>query len=144
MSIPFMQNVNKLTLGALPETLRHIATPPKQLFVTGVDLSEIMTRPRVAIVGSRKVTPYGREVTTCLARELAKRGIVIVSGLALGVDGLAHQAALEVGGTTVAVLPSPLEHIYPASHRQLAERIIQNGGSLVSFSKGGLLSNSKK
>lgn len=132
MSIPFTLSVKKLTLGALPDELRRIASPPKELYVAGVDLGEIMARPRVAIVGSRKVSPYGREVTTRLARELAERGIVIISGLALGVDGLAHRAALEVGGTTMAVLPSPLTHIYPSSHRNLAQQIIVGGGTLVS------------
>jgi len=127
-----MLNVNKLTLEVMPGPLAQIASPPKQLFIAGADLAEIMTRPRVAIVGSRKVSPYGREVTLRLARELAERGIVIISGLALGVDGLAHQAALEAGGTTVAVLPSPLEDIYPSSHRQLAKQIIDHGGALVS------------
>lgn len=132
MSIPFLSNVNKLTLDDIPAQLRQIASPPKQLFIAGADLAEFMARPRVAIVGSRKVTPYGREVTTRLARELAQRGIVVISGLALGVDGLAHQAALEVGGTTLAVLPSPLEHIYPSSHRHLAKQILEMGGALVS------------
>src|SRR5260221_4466655 len=134
MSIPFMTTVNKLTLDAsdMPEILRQIASPPKRLFVMGTPLAELMTRPRVAIVGSRKVTTYGREATTRLARELAERGVVIISGLALGVDGLAHRAALEVNGTTVAVLPSPLENIYPSSHRQLAQQILDAGGTLVS------------
>lgn len=91
-----------------------------------------MQRPRIAIVGSRKVSPYGREVTTKLAYDLASRGVVIISGLALGVDALAHKAALDAGGTTVAVLPSPLEHIYPSSHTQLAKQILENGGTLVS------------
>jgi len=127
-----MLDVNKLTLEAIPEPLRQIASPPKQLFIAGVQLTDVMAHPRVAIVGSRKVSPYGREVTMKLARELAERGVVIISGLALGVDGLAHQAALEAGGTTIAVLPSPLENIYPSSHRQLARQIIDRGGALVS------------
>lgn len=134
MSIPFLLTVNKLTLdtGTIPETLAQMATPPKELFVAGTPLAELMNRPRVAIVGSRKVSAYGREVTTKLARDLAGRGVVIISGLALGVDALAHRAALEIGGTTVAVLPSPLEHVYPASHRQLAQQILDSGGTLVS------------
>lgn len=128
-----MHTVNKLMLSRdmLPEEVARIATPPSQLFVAGTPISDIMARPRVAIVGSRKVSPYGREVTTKLARELAERGVVIVSGLALGVDSLAHQAVLDASGTTIAVLPSPLEHVYPASHRQLAEQILAHGGALI-------------
>jgi DNA processing protein len=76
-------------------------------------------------------------VTQRLAAELAKQGTVIVSGLALGVDSIAHQAALDAGGHTVAVLPSSIEEIYPASHRGLAERIVQQGGALISeYPKG--------
>ncbi|HTB49147.1 MAG TPA: DNA-processing protein DprA [Verrucomicrobiae bacterium] len=124
--------INKLTLGAYPEALRHIPSPPAQLFHAGTPLSELMKRPRVAIVGSRSVSPYGKQVTTQLARQLAEQGIVIISGLALGVDGLAHQATLEAGGLAIAVLPSPLQVIAPATNRQLGQAIIERGGALVS------------
>lgn len=129
-----MLNVNKLTLEAsdIPERLQQIASPPKRLFVMGTPLGELLALPCVAIVGSRKVSSYGREVTTKLAYDLASRGVVIISGLALGVDGLAHKAALEAGGKTIAVLPSPLEKIYPSSHAQLAKQILDSGGTLVS------------
>ena len=89
-------------------------------------------RPVVAIVGSRKPSAYGQEATYTLAYELAARGVVIVSGLALGADAIAHTAALDAGGTTVAVLPASLSTIYPASNRGLATRIIRNGGMLLS------------
>ena len=88
--------------------------------------------PTVAIVGTRKPTPYGHETTYRLSYELAKRGVVIVSGLALGVDGIAHQAALDAGGTAIAILPTPLESIHPKTHHQLAERIVKSGGALLS------------
>ena len=129
-----MHDVNKLMLDdpGMPAILRDIASPPKQLFVAGTPLTESMKLPRVAIVGSRKVSPYGREVTTKLAYDLAARGIVIISGLALGVDALAHKAALDAGGTTLAVLPSPIGHIYPSSHTALARQILENGGTLIS------------
>src|ERR1700712_5895783 len=98
-------NVKKLTItnSAYPSVLTKLPAPPQALFVLGADLSEIMARPRVAIVGSRAVSNYGKQVTAQLAGELAARGIVIVSGLALGVDGIAHEAALQAGGTTIAV-----------------------------------------
>jgi DNA processing protein len=133
----FHMKSKKLTLSkqGLPEELRRIASPPKQLYCRGVDqtnLKELLKRPRVAIVGSRSVTPYGRQVTIQLATKLAEQGIVIISGLALGVDAIAHQAALDAGGLTIAVLPSSVDTIYPASNRSLAERIVSQGGALVS------------
>lgn len=116
---------------AIPHLLQALAQPPERLFVMG-DLPALLERPRVAIVGSRKVSPYGRAITEQLAGELAEQGIIIVSGLAFGVDSIAHRAALEAGGTTIAVLPSPLNRIYPSSHHQLAQQIVQQGGALVS------------
>src|ERR1700743_3241671 len=100
-------SVKKILYNAsgYPPILNRLHDAPKQLFVAG-DLEELLARPRVAIVGSRKISNYGREVTAKLAGELAKQGIVIVSGLALGVDACAHKAALDAGGLTLAVLPS--------------------------------------
>ncbi len=125
--------VNTLTVASslLSPQLGPIPNPPKQIHYLG-DLSTALDRPRLAIVGSRKVSAYGTSVTLRLAREAAEQGIVVVSGLALGVDGLAHQGALEARGITVAVLPCGLDAIYPSSHRQLAERILQQGGALIS------------
>lgn len=107
-----------------------IPNPPKILHYSGT-LPETR-RPTVAIVGTRKPTAYGKEVTHKLAAELARKGVVIISGLALGVDGLAHRAALEVGGTTLAVLGNGLPTIYPSTHRQLGEDIVHRGGALLS------------
>lgn len=112
------------------QMLRAIANPPKSLYALGSIPSE--RRPSVAIVGTRKPSSYGREVTHYLASDLARRGIVIISGLALGVDGIAHQAALDAGGTTIAVLGNGLPQVYPSTHKSLAERIIQNGGAVLS------------
>ena len=112
------------------QILGTIALPPKWLYFIGNLPPE--RRTSVAIVGTRKPTAYGKEVTTHLAYELAKRGIVVVSGLALGVDGIAHQAALEAGGTTIAVLGNGLPKIHPSTHTQLAERIAQHGGAVLS------------
>lgn len=125
--------VKKLVYKAngYPDTLLHMASPPKVLYAAG-DLQNLLAHPRVAVVGSRRVTSYGRNITTKLAGDLAGQGIVIISGLALGVDAIAHQAALDAGGLTLAVLPSPIENIMPVSHRNLAERIIRQGGAIVS------------
>jgi DNA processing protein len=128
----------ELTHNQIPPRLQTLSSPPKALFQAGADLNELLERPVVAIVGSRRVTPYGNHVTTKLARELAGQGIVIVSGLALGVDALAHQAALEAGGLTIAVLPSPIEQLVPRSHVQLARRIVEQGGALISEYPDGM------
>ena len=128
----FRMKINKIS----PDThdflqiLSGIAKPPKSLYFIG-RLPEIR-QPSLAIVGSRKPTAYGKEVTHRFAHDLAKRGVIIISGLALGVDGIAHQAALDAGGTTVAVLGNGLASIYPASHRQLARQITSQGGALLS------------
>jgi len=126
-------NIKKLVLSTsdVPEKLRNISDPPKKLFVLSNDSKELLARPAVAIVGSRKATPYGTTITSNLAGDLARAGIVIVSGLAIGVDGIAHKAALEAGGQVIAVLPCGLDRIYPARHRDLAMQILEQGGGLV-------------
>lgn len=134
MSILFCMKIKKISLNLqnIPVKLRSIPDAPKQLFVLADDFSALLDRPAVAIVGSRKITAYGKSVTAQLAGELARAGVVIVSGLALGVDAIAHRAALENGGLTIAVLPSSLDRIYPASHHGLAQEILEKGGALVS------------
>lgn len=117
---------------SVPPVLATIPDPPQQLFWAGNGLDRLLERPRVAIVGSRKVSAYGREVTGQLARELASQGIVIVSGLALGVDGLAHRGALDADGLTIAVLPCSIDRIYPASNDHLGRQIVAKGGTIVS------------
>lgn len=124
-------NYHKLNATEVPERLTTIDSPPKQLFYIGKNPNEIIQKPTVTIVGTRKPTPYGREVTTQLARELASKEIVIISGLALGVDSIAHQACLDAGGVTIAVLPCGPDAIYPSSHRHIAKRIVEQGGALV-------------
>lgn len=116
----------------IPPLLREIPVPPRQLFVKSDNFSHILDRPRIAIVGSRKVSSYARGVTQQLTEALVRSGAVIVSGLALGIDSIAHRAALDAGGTTVAVLPGPVTHIYPRSHASLARTIVEQGGALVS------------
>ncbi len=112
------------------QILTSIAVVPKTLYYLGTIPSKRL--PSVAIVGTRKPTPYGKEVTNRLASELAGRGIIIVSGMALGVDGIAHQAAIDAGGSTIAVQANGLDRLYPSSHRQLGENIIKTGGAIIS------------
>lgn len=88
--------------------------------------------PRLAVVGSRKATSYGKAITSQLTREVASKGIVIVSGLALGVDAIAHEATLEANGSMIVVLAHGLDTIQPATNHNLAKRILAKGGVLVS------------
>ena len=88
--------------------------------------------PRVAIVGSRRPSPYGEAVAEQLGLELARAGVVVISGLALGIDAAAHRGALNGGGVTVAVMGTGVDVIYPAAHSVLAEAILEAGGALVS------------
>ena len=112
------------------QRLAHIANPPKSLCYMG-KLPEA-NAPIVSIVGSRKPSAYGKEVTERLATELASAGCIIVSGLALGVDGIAQKAALEAGGTVVAVVPNELPDISPRTNYKLAMDIIKKGGAVIS------------
>lgn len=112
-----------------PAKLRMLGPHPAVLYARG-DLGAT-SGMSVAIVGTRRASGYGRSTTVHLADELARAGITVVSGLALGIDGEAHAAALAAGGRSVAVLPSPLARVYPPRHRELAERLIATGGALV-------------
>lgn len=119
------------------ERLAQLHDAPTALYYRGTNPNLLLsnttgTVKSVAIVGSRKMSAYGLAVTEKLSRELANRGITIVSGLALGVDSAAHRACVAAGGKTIAVLPSNPITIYPASHHGLAEQIVASGGSLVS------------
>ena len=104
------------------------------LFMAG-DLS-LLERPAVAIVGSRKATPEGRKRAAQLARELVKHGVVVMSGLAEGIDEAAHQAAIEYGGKTIAVIGTPLEKAYPVKHAALQERIYKEHLLISQFEQG--------
>lgn len=120
----------RLTDSSYPELLRQIHHPPDPLFVRGsLPASD---RLWVAVVGSRKASSYGLAAVSRLVKPLAERGIVIVSGLAFGIDAAAHEAALAVSGTTVAVLGSPAEEITPRSHMKLANQILESGGAIIS------------
>ncbi|MDB5176737.1 MAG: hypothetical protein JWN75_405 [Candidatus Saccharibacteria bacterium] len=110
--------------------ITSIALAPKKLFYIGTMPTE--RRPTVAIVGTRKPTAYGREVTTQFASDLARRGVVIISGMALGVDAIAHRAALDVGGTTIAIQANGLAKLTPMTNRQIGEDIISSGGAVIS------------
>ena len=129
VSIITMQ-IQKLINDQIPEQLQIIHSAPKQLFLLGEPIKP--DEKCITIVGARKSTNYGREVTEMLAGNLARAGAVIVSGLALGIDSIAHKACLDAGGRTIAVMPCGLDEIYPATHRNLAKEILARGGTLLS------------
>jgi DNA processing protein len=116
--------------GAYPALLREIPDPPVTLYVRG-RWRACLEAPCVGVVGSRRCSTYGQNVAASLARELAARGVTVVSGLARGVDAAAHRGALEAGGRTVAVLGTGIDEVYPRDHRRLAEEILEKGGALV-------------
>ena len=113
-----------------PGYLREIPTPPPVLYVQG-EIQEV-DRFAVAIVGTRRLTGYGRQVTRELAAGLVQNGVTIVSGLARGIDAIAHKTAVEMNGRTLAVLGSGLDCVYPTEHRALAQQIIAGHGAVIS------------
>jgi len=120
--------------GAYPERLAVLSDAAPLLLVRG-DVAAL-AGPCVAVVGARAASVYGRAVARRFAAELAAAGLVIVSGLALGIDAIAHDAALEAGGRTVAVQACGPERVYPARHRALAERICASGAVVTEFAPG--------
>jgi DNA processing protein len=108
-----------------PAELLDLSSPPEQLYAIG--LRSALTKPRVAIVGTRNSTAYGERITRSLARALVRAGASIVSGMARGIDGAAHRTALEEGGNTVAVLGTGIDVPYPVGHRALHRSIAARG-----------------
>ncbi|MCA9347625.1 DNA-processing protein DprA [Candidatus Saccharibacteria bacterium] len=129
--------VKSLTLenNDIPEQLKGIPNAPKKLYYRGIAREEWLSRPLVAVVGSRKTDEYGKYATKSITTELARFGVVIVSGLAMGVDAIAHQSALDEGGITVAISPCGIDSIYPRTNGMLGKKII-NQGALISEHEG--------
>jgi DNA processing protein len=128
--------LRKLRRSELPELLREIHDPPRALYLRGAGDPEVLARPAVAIVGARACSPYGSQVARMLGRDLAAAGLVVVSGLARGVDGEAHRGVLEAGGVTVAVLGCGIDRDYPAVHADLARRICERGLVVSEYEPG--------
>jgi DNA processing protein len=112
-----------------PQLLLTIEDPPPLLFVKG---NADFSIPAIAIVGTRHATPYGLRVAAKLAKDLVAKGMVVISGLALGIDGAAHRGAVDGGGVTWGVLGCGLDMVYPISHKNLAEEMVAAGGALIS------------
>jgi DNA processing protein len=129
-------NINRKSIvsKSFLSPLLQLTKIPENLYIKG----NLPTSrpPVVAIIGTRRPTPYGREITQTLATDLARSGVVVVSGLAAGIDTIAHTATLDTGGITIAVLAQGLHSIYPASNRGLAERIAKNGALITEYALG--------
>lgn len=130
--------MKKLVLSAHLQTkLDRLKKKAGELQYLGSDLSTLENQRIVAIVGTRKPTPYGKTVTEQLAEGLARAGVSVISGNAMGVDVIAQKAALGAGGRVVAVVPSGLDNIYPATNRPHAKAVIENGGTVISEFEAG-------
>jgi DNA processing protein len=122
--------------GGYPALLGAIHDPPSTLFLRGGGETELLDGTAVAVVGARACSSYGRSVARSLARELAAAGLVVISGMARGIDGEAHRGALDAGGSTVAVLGCGIDRDYPAAHAELARRICERGLVVSEYEPG--------
>lgn len=117
--------------GIYPAMLRETFDPPITLYVKGA-WEECLEQPCIAMVGSRRASTYGQNAATLFARDLAERGVTIISGLARGIDAASHRGALAAGGRTVAILGTGIDDVYPRDHRKLVKEILDKGGALIS------------
>jgi DNA processing protein len=126
---PAPGKVRKLAKGqrGYPERLSNLHDPPACIWLRGGAPASVLAGPAVAVVGARACSPYGAQVARSIGRDAAAAGVVVVSGLARGIDAEAHRGALEAGGCTVAVLGCGIDRDYPAAHAALAARIAENG-----------------
>ena len=112
-----------------PNQLKEIKNPPNKIFLVGNE--KILQSDGIAVIGSRCNTEYGEKYATKFSKELAKQGLTIISGMAVGIDGFAHKGALSVGGKTIAVLGSGFNNIYPEENKELFKQIIENDGAII-------------
>jgi DNA processing protein len=128
--------IHLLAVGhaSYPPRLSELYDPPACLFVRGDP--EALNAPSVAVVGSRRCTPYGRHAAESIGGALASHGVAVVSGLALGIDGAAHRATVDAGGTPVAVLGNGIDRIHPRSHVRLGRSVLQRGALVSEFPPG--------
>jgi DNA processing protein len=116
-----------------PSLLKEIQNPPSKIYVLGeLPDNPPLGGPRIAIVGTRKATLQGRSIAKETAKKLSEQGLVIVSGLAMGIDAAAHEGALEAKGKTIVVLANGLGKIYPARNQNLGEKVLEFGGAIIS------------
>ena len=136
------KNIIEYTSDLYPKRLKLIQNPPVRLYVEGN--VENLKQIGIAVIGSRTNTQYGEKMCKRFVKELVEYNIIIISGLANGIDSIAHKTCLKNSGKTVAVLPSGLENIYPEKNRELAKEIIKNGGTIISEYESNTKADSKK
>ena len=118
-----MKVIIEYSSNEYPEKLRYIKNPPSRLYVEGN--ANLLNEIGIAVIGSRTNTQYGEKMCKIFVRKLVEYNINIISGLAVGIDGIAHKECLKNSGKTIAVLPSGLNNIYPEKHKELAQTIIK-------------------
>lgn len=131
----------KITDSKYPKRLLDIKNPPKQLYVKGND--ELLNNASIAIVGSRKCTSYGIKYAKEFASEISNNNITIISGLALGIDAVAHEFSKDSKGKTIAVVGCGLDKIYPEENKELFKQILENNGCIISEYPPGTEVNTK-
>lgn len=129
-----MNRITTISKDELPPALGKQPDAPASLFMLAQEgfWQRLAAQPKVAVVGTRRPTAYGKHVTEQLVGDLVNNGVTIISGLAYGIDITAHRAALRAGGTTVAVLPGPVDYVVPRTHANDARHIVEGGGALIS------------
>lgn len=137
-----MRTLIEYSSDVYPDRLRDIKNPPSRLYVEGN--TEILNEVGISVIGSRTNTQYGEKMCKKFVKKLVEYNVNIISGLAYGIDSIAHKTCLRNSGKTIAVLPSGLDNIYPAQNRELAKAIINNGGALVSEYENNVKADSKK
>jgi len=130
-----MQGIIKFDDPKYPELLKKINDPPKQIYFRG-NWDEKIFENCLAVVGSRRMTSYGQQITNKLISEIASRGITIVSGFMYGIDATAHKTALDIGARTIAVMPCGIERIHPEYQTKLYADILENKGLVISELEG--------
>lgn len=125
-----------------PIKLIGIKKAPKKLYVAG-NIKNLNSNC-IAVIGSRQYTKYGEKWCKIFVKELVKYGVTIVSGMAIGIDSIAHNTAIKNGGKTIAVLPSGLKNIYPKVNQNLARKILETGGTLITEYEENIEANSKR
>ena len=137
-----MSTIIEYLSNSYPEKLRDIENPPSRLYAKGN--LKILNEIGIAVIGSRTNTQYGEKMCKKFVKNLVEYNINIISGLAVGIDSIAHKTCLKNGGKTIAVLPSGLENIYPKENRELAQAIIENGGVIISEYEDEVKADSNK
>lgn len=137
-----MKTIVEYSSDIYPERLRHINKPPSRLYVEGNP--QILNEIGISVVGSRTNTQYGERMCKKFVKKLVEYNVNIISGLAYGIDTIAHKTCLKNAGKTIAVLPCGLDNIYPIENRELAQAIIDNGGVIISEYENNVKADSKK